>query len=320
MHAVARTQDYRRRLSWTSVRPLMCGQVIPCYQAECFPEDQASDHCPRCRGYRVGKTNLCGKIRPYTGAGVMKSDGESRFTAASDGTKLWHYMGTSTFSQFTVLHGESVAKVRKDAPLDKVNLLGCGLATGWGAVENTAGVEPGSSCAIFGLGTVGLAVIEACQKAGAKRIIGVDKDPKKFELAAEFGANEFINPLDTPDTPVQQVIVDATGGGVDYSFVRAATASIEPLSPLRISLHPPSHSRRRRPCCRVCCAGVRRQRAAHARCVGVHTHRLGAIGHHRSCWGRAGDQHAAFPARHGPCVERHSLRRFQVSHAGSRAR
>jgi len=194
------------------------GHVIPCYQAECFPEDQASDHCPRCRGYRVGKTNLCGKIRPYTGAGVMKSDGESRFTATSDGTKLWHYMGTSTFSQYTVLHGESVAKVRKDAPLDKVNLLGCGLATGWGAVENTAAVEPGSSCAIFGLGTVGLAVIEAAKKAGAKRIIGVDKDPQKFALAAEFGANEFVNPNDAPDTPVQQTIVSLTGGGVDYSF------------------------------------------------------------------------------------------------------
>lgn len=190
--------------------------VIPCYQAECFPEDHNSDHCPRCRGYRIGKTNLCGKIRPYSGRGVMRSDDGVRFTAAN-GTKLWHYMGTSTFSQYTVLHQESVAKIRSDAPLEKVNLLGCGLATGWGAALNTAKVEPGSSCAIFGLGAVGLSTIEGCKMAGASRIIGVDIDPKKFDKAREFGATEFVNPSDH-SRPIQDVITGLTGGGVDYSF------------------------------------------------------------------------------------------------------
>lgn len=189
---------------------------IPCYQAECFPEDQKVDHCPRCRGYRVGKTNLCGKIRPFSGAGVMK-EGGTRFRAASDGTELFHYMGTSTFSQYTVLHQESVAKIRKDAPLEKVNLLGCGLATGWGAVKNTAKVEPDSSVAVFGLGTVGLSVIEGAKMAKAKRIIGIDLDPKKFEMAKKFGATDFVNPRDY-DKPIQQVLVELTGGGLDYTF------------------------------------------------------------------------------------------------------
>eukprot|EP00929_Paragymnodinium_shiwhaense_P035949 TRINITY_DN19329_c0_g1_i1.p1 TRINITY_DN19329_c0_g1~~TRINITY_DN19329_c0_g1_i1.p1 ORF type:complete len:430 (-),score=92.52 TRINITY_DN19329_c0_g1_i1:354-1643(-) len=199
----------------TTVKP--GDAVIPCYQAECFAEDREKDHCPRCRGYRAGKTNLCGKIRPFTGAGVMKSGG-TRFTAASDNAELFHYMGTSTFSQYTVLHEESVAKVRQDAPLDKVNLLGCGLATGWGAVKNTAKVEPDSIVAVFGLGTVGLSVIEGAKMVGAKRIIGVDLDPKKFALAEKFGATECVNPKDHGDKPIQSVLVDMTGGGVDYSF------------------------------------------------------------------------------------------------------
>eukprot|EP00462_Mataza_sp_D1_P010540 CAMPEP_0175154984 /NCGR_PEP_ID=MMETSP0087-20121206/20694_1 /TAXON_ID=136419 /ORGANISM="Unknown Unknown, Strain D1" /LENGTH=416 /DNA_ID=CAMNT_0016442031 /DNA_START=24 /DNA_END=1271 /DNA_ORIENTATION=- len=191
--------------------------VIPCYQGECFPEDQQNDHCPRCRGYRVGKTNLCGKIRPFTGAGVMKSDQASRFRT-KDGTPLWHYMGTSTFSQYTVLHQESVAKIRKDAPLEKVNLLGCGLATGWGAALNTAKVEAGSTCAIFGLGAVGLSTIEGCTMAKAGRIIAIDIDPQKFEAARAFGATDFVNPNDFPDRKIQDVLVEMTGGGVDYSF------------------------------------------------------------------------------------------------------
>lgn len=192
--------------------------VIPCYQAECFPEDQQADHCPRCRGYRRDKTNLCGKIRPYTGVGVMAADKGTRFTAVSDGQPLSHYMGTSTFSQYTVVHAESVAKIRSDAPLDKVNLLGCGLATGWGAVRNTARVEPGSSCAIFGLGTVGLAVIEAAKQVGAARIIGVDVDEKKFARAVEFGATECVNPRTLGDKPLQEALVEMTGGGLDYTF------------------------------------------------------------------------------------------------------
>lgn len=199
----------------TSVSP--GDHVIPCYQAECFPEDQENDHCPRCRGFRVGKTNLCGKVRPSTGAGVMMADQDTRFTTLDD-TKLYHYMGTSTFSQYTVLHQESIAKIRKDAPLDKVNLLGCGLATGWGAVWKTAKVEEGSSVAVFGMGTVGLAVVEAAKASGAKRILAVDIDPAKWELAETFGATEFVNPKDYPDTPIQDVLVEMTNGGLDYTF------------------------------------------------------------------------------------------------------
>jgi S-(hydroxymethyl)glutathione dehydrogenase/alcohol dehydrogenase len=190
--------------------------VIPCYQAECFPEDFENNHCPRCRGYKKGKTNLCGKVRPFTGRGVMRIDDDVRFKS-SNGSKLWHYMGTSTFSQYTVVHQESVAKIRNDAPLEKVNLLGCGLATGWGAVLNTAKVEKGSVCAVFGLGAVGLATIEGCKMAGADRIIGVDIDAQKFDKAKEFGATDVINPKDFT-VPIQQQIVAMTGGGVDYSF------------------------------------------------------------------------------------------------------
>jgi len=199
----------------TSVKP--GDKVIPCYQAECFEHDQAQAHCPRCRGYIKGKTNLCGKIRPFSGAGVMKSDGGSRFSAVSDGETLWHYMGTSTFAQYTVLHEESCAKVRDDAPLEMVNLLGCGVSTGYGAVENTAKVEEGSSVAVFGLGTVGLSVIQASKRAKAANILAVDLDPQKFALAQSMGATKCVNPKEF-DRPIQQVIVEMTGGGVDYSF------------------------------------------------------------------------------------------------------
>jgi S-(hydroxymethyl)glutathione dehydrogenase/alcohol dehydrogenase len=155
-------------------------------------------------------------VRPSTGAGVMHVDKDVRFHSKG-GDPLFHYMGVSAFAQFTVLHQESVAVIDKKAPLEKVNLLGCGLPTGWGAVQNTAKVEADSSVAVFGLGTVGLAVIEASKRAGAKRIIGVDIDAKKYKLAKEFGATECVNPKD--DTrPIQQVIVAMTGGGVDYSF------------------------------------------------------------------------------------------------------
>jgi len=198
-------------------------KVVPCYQAQCYEADQAVDACQRCRGYRKGKTNLCGKVRPFTGAGVMKADKGTRFRAVADGAELFHYMGTSTFSQYSVLHEESVALVRPDAPLSKVNLLGCGLATGWGAVQNTAQVEPGSSVAVFGLGTVGLAVVEAANRAGAKRILCVDRDASKYPMAKMLGgeAAEFLDA--TPfggegAEPIQSHIVALTNGGVDYSF------------------------------------------------------------------------------------------------------
>ncbi|CAL5328001.1 unnamed protein product [Camellia sinensis] len=144
--------------------------VIPCYQAE----------CRECKFCKLGKTNLCGKVRAATGVGVMMTDRKSRFFV--NGTSIYHFMGTSTFSQYTGVHDVSVAKIDLNAPLEKVCLLGCGVPTGLGAVWNTAKVEPGSIVAVFGLGTVGLAVAEGAKAAGASRIIGVDIDSKKFDI------------------------------------------------------------------------------------------------------------------------------------------
>ncbi|MCO5558591.1 hypothetical protein L7F22_012176 [Adiantum nelumboides] len=187
--------------------------VIPCYQAE----------CRQCRACLSGKTNLCGKVRSATGVGVMLSDKASRFSL--DGAPIYHFMGTSTFSEYTVVHDVSVAKINPAAPLDKVCLLGCGIPTGLGAVFNTAKVEAGSTVAVFGLGTVGLAVCEGAKKAGATRIIGIDTNTSKYELATKFGATEFVNPKDHAK-PIQQVLVDLTDGGVDYSFECIGNVSV----------------------------------------------------------------------------------------------
>jgi len=178
--------------------------VIPLYTAE----------CRQCKFCLSGKTNLCGSVRTTQGKGVMP-DGTSRFSL--DGKPLFHYMGTSTFSEYTVLPEVSLAKVSKDAPLDKICLLGCGVTTGIGAVFNTAKVTPGSTIAVFGLGAIGLAVIQGALMAKASRIIAIDMNPDKFELARQFGATDFVNPKDYSD-PIQQVIVNMTDGGVDYSF------------------------------------------------------------------------------------------------------
>jgi S-(hydroxymethyl)glutathione dehydrogenase/alcohol dehydrogenase len=186
------------------VRSVAAGDhVIPLY----IPE------CRQCRYCLSGKTNLCITLRATQGRGVMP-DGTSRLSHG--GRLLHHYMGTSTFAECTVLPEIAVAKVRKDAPLDKICLLGCAVTTGIGAVLHTAKVEPGSSLAVFGLGGVGLSVIQGAVLAGAERIIAVDTNPKKFELARQFGATEFVNPAEVSD--VAQAIVDATDGGVDYSF------------------------------------------------------------------------------------------------------
>lgn len=187
----------------TSVEP--GDHVIPCYQAE----------CRECKFCRSGKSNLCSKVRSATGVGVMLHDRKSRFTCR--GRVVYHFMGTSTFSEYTVVHDVSVAKIAREAPLDKVCLLGCGIPTGLGAVWNTAKVEEGATVAIFGLGTVGLAVAEGAKTAKASRVIGVDIDASKFERARDFGVTEFVNPKDHEE-PIQQVIVDLTDGGVDYSF------------------------------------------------------------------------------------------------------
>lgn len=186
----------------TSLKP--GDHVIPLYTAE----------CGKCKFCLSGKTNLCGSVRATQGKGLMP-DSTSRFSL--DGKPLFHYMGTSTFSEYTVLPEVSLAKVSKEAPLDKICLLGCGVTTGIGAVINTAKVEAGATVAIFGLGAIGLACIQGAHMVGAARIIAIDVNPDKFALAKQFGATDFVNPKDH-SAPIQQVIVDMTDGGVDYSF------------------------------------------------------------------------------------------------------
>ncbi len=178
--------------------------VIPLYTAE----------CRECKFCRSGKTNLCSSVRATQGRGLMP-DGTSRF--ALNGKPIYHYMGTSTFSEYTVVAEVSVAVVNKAAPFDKICLLGCGVTTGIGAVRNTAQVEPGATVAVFGLGGIGLAVVQGAVMAEAGRIIGIDVNPAKFDLAKQMGATDLINPRDY-DQPIQEVIVDLTDGGVDYSF------------------------------------------------------------------------------------------------------
>ncbi len=178
--------------------------VIPLYTPECRS-------CSFCTS---GKTNLCQAIRSTQGQGLMP-DGTSRFS--HQGRQLYHYMGTSTFSEYTVLPEIALAKINPRAPLDKVCLLGCGVTTGIGAVLNTAAVEAGSTVAIFGLGGIGLSVIQGAVMAGASRIIGIDTNPSKYEMATLMGATDLVNPKDFDD-PIQDVIVDLTDGGVDYSF------------------------------------------------------------------------------------------------------
>ncbi len=178
--------------------------VIPLYTPE----------CGECNFCTSGKTNLCQAIRATQGQGLMP-DGTSRFSKG--GKTVYHYMGTSTFSEYTVLPEIAVAKVRKEAPLEKVCLLGCGITTGIGAVLNTAKVEPGASVAVFGLGGVGLSAIQGATMAKAGRIVAIDINEDKFELAKQLGATDTVNPSDY-DAPIQDVIVELTNGGVDYSF------------------------------------------------------------------------------------------------------
>lgn len=178
--------------------------VIPLYTPE----------CGECKFCTSGKTNLCSKIRETQGKGLMP-DGTSRFSV--NGEPIFHYMGCSTFSEYTVLPEISLAKVNPEAPLEEVCLLGCGVTTGMGAVMNTAKVEEGDTVAIFGLGGIGLSAVIGAQMAGASRIIAIDINESKFELAKQLGATDCINPKNY-DKPIQEVIVELTDGGVDYSF------------------------------------------------------------------------------------------------------
>ena len=178
--------------------------VIPLYTAE----------CSQCKFCLSGKTNLCSAVRATQGQGVMP-DGTRRFSL--NGKSLYHYMGTSTFSEYSVIAEVSLAKISPAAPLDKVCLLGCGVTTGIGAVINTAKVEPGATIAVFGLGGIGLSVIQGAVIAKAGRIIAVDTNPSKFEMATLLGATDCINPKDHSG-PISEVLIDMTDGGVDYSF------------------------------------------------------------------------------------------------------
>ncbi|WP_413730673.1 S-(hydroxymethyl)glutathione dehydrogenase/class III alcohol dehydrogenase [Sodalis sp. RH22] len=186
----------------TSVKP--GDHVIPLYTAECGV----------CKFCTSGKTNLCQAVRVTQGKGLMP-DGTTRFSY--NGQPLYHYMGTSTFSEYTVVAEISLAVINPQAPLEKVCLLGCGVTTGIGAVHNTAKVKAGDTVAIFGLGGIGLAAIQGAVQAKAGRIIAVDTNPGKFDLARSMGATDCINPKDHA-RPIQEVIVELTDGGVDFSF------------------------------------------------------------------------------------------------------
>ena len=178
--------------------------VIPLY----IPE------CRQCKSCLSGKTNLCTAIRATQGQGVMP-DGTSRFSLG--GETLFHYMGTSTFANYSVMPEIAVARVREDAPFDKICYIGCGVTTGIGAVINTAGVEPGANVVVFGLGGIGLNVIQGARIAGADRIVGVDINPSKATLAEKFGMTHFVNPAEVEGDLVPY-LVDLTNGGADYSF------------------------------------------------------------------------------------------------------
>jgi S-(hydroxymethyl)glutathione dehydrogenase/alcohol dehydrogenase len=178
--------------------------VIPLY----IPE------CRACKFCLSGKTNLCQSVRATQGKGLMP-DGTSRFTLGND--PIFHYMGTSTFANYSVVPEISLAKIRKDAPLDKVCLLGCGIPTGVGAVLNTAKVAPGDNVVVFGLGGVGLSVVQGARIAGANKIIGVDTNARKEQLGIMCGMTHFVNPTEVEGDLVPY-LVDLTGGGADFSF------------------------------------------------------------------------------------------------------
>uniref|UniRef100_A0A3Q1I0F1 Enoyl reductase (ER) domain-containing protein n=1 Tax=Anabas testudineus TaxID=64144 RepID=A0A3Q1I0F1_ANATE len=179
-------------------------KVIPLFLAQ----------CEQCRFCKSPKTNQCERAWDNNRSGAM-APLESRFTCK--GKKIQQFVGTSTFSEYTVVNQMAVAKIDPASPLDKVFLLGCGICTGYGAAVNTAKVEPGSTCAVFGLGAVGLAAVMGCSAAGAKRIIAVDINPEKFEKAKVFGATDCVNPKDH-DKPISKVLAEMTNGGVDFSL------------------------------------------------------------------------------------------------------
>ncbi|MBX3028257.1 S-(hydroxymethyl)glutathione dehydrogenase/class III alcohol dehydrogenase [bacterium] len=202
----------------TSLRP--GDRVIPLY----IPE------CRNCKFCLSGKTNLCSAILATQGKGLMP-DGTSRLS--HKGTPLLHYMGTSTFAECTVVPEIALAKIRPDAPLEKVCLLGCGITTGIGAVLNTAKVHPGATVAVFGLGGIGISVVQGAAMAGAARIIGIDLNPSKHELARQLGATDCLDPGAVPN--VAEALVEMTDGGVDFAF--ECIGNVEVMNQALMSCH-----------------------------------------------------------------------------------
>ncbi|KAM5551123.1 hypothetical protein ABKV19_026116 [Rosa sericea] len=196
----------------TELRP--GDHVLPVFTGECR-------ECAHCKSE---ESNLCELLRINTDRGTMLNDGKTRFS--KDGKPIYHFVGTSTFSQYTVSHVGSVVKINPAAPLDKVCILSCGVCTGFGATVNVAKPKKGSTVAIFGLGAVGLAAAEGARVSGASRIIGVDLNSNRFEAAKKFGVSEFVNPKDH-NKPVQEVIAEMTNGGVDRSV--ECTGSVQAM-------------------------------------------------------------------------------------------
>ncbi len=244
--------------------------VIPLYTPE----------CRQCEYCLSGRTNLCQAIRETQGRGLMP-DGTSRFRLGKE--PILHYMGTSTFANYTVLPEIAVAKIREDAPFDKVCYIGCGVTTGIGAVVNTAKVEPGSNVVVFGLGGIGLNVIQGARLVGADMIVGVDINPARKEMAERFGMTHFVNPKEVEGDLVSY-LVGLTKGGADYS----------------LRMH--------------------RQHRRDARCAGVLPQRLGRKRHHRRGARGRRNRHAAVPTGHRSGLARFGLRRRQGPHGRAQNR
>lgn len=281
--------------------------------------------CGECKFCKSVKTNLCSKIRSTQGAGLMP-DGTSRFSCK--GKEIFHYMGTSSFSEYTVVADISVVKVREDAPLDKICLLSCGITTGIGAVRQTCKVEPGSTVAVFGLGGVGLGAIQGARMAKASAIYAVDINNDKFEMAKNLGATHFVNPKDY-NKPIQQVLVGMTDGGFDYTFecigrVETMRAALESCHKVRTQFFLTCYftlpcrvlkSMRRnsaplvskKPCLTSCLYFLS--------CVKLG---LGRELYNWRCWFRTRNKHPAVPTCNRPCVAWISIWRLQEPDTCSR--
>lgn len=181
--------------------------VIPCYVPQC--QEKSCIYC------QYQKTNLCPVVRATQGKGVMP-DGTTRFTSEDKNTKIFHFMGCSTFSEYTVIAAVSAAKINPNADLNKVCMIGCGVATGWGAVMNNTNVQPGKTVAVWGLGAVGLSVVQAAKIRGAKKIFAIDINPKKFDNAVKFGADVCFQP--TKDKSGKDFLIEQEKWGIDYTF------------------------------------------------------------------------------------------------------